>query len=203
MSWLSELMHPGRAYSDAAGEIQQATDQAQGYQQPYYGAGTNQLTFIQDMINKMGDPKAFMGDMLSDYEESPYAKAATDAATERANQAAAQMGLAGSSNQVQGIANQAGKIASKDRNEYLQNLLGIYGTAGQMSQNLAGMGQTAGSNMGNIGMQGARDVAGLNVAGRQAGANMLGKLLGTLGGAGINYATGGGFGLGSDMFGGG
>jgi hypothetical protein len=192
MSWLSNFMHPGRAYDEAAETIGQSVDEAQGYQQPYQQAGAGQIGNLQEMIQRLMNPQQFMGDMMSGYEQSPYASAATDAGTEAGMQTAEQMGLGGSSNELSGITSTAQNISQQDRNNYLNQLMGLYGQAGQMGQNLAGMGQTAAQNMGQVGMSGARDIAGLNVAGNQAGANMLGQGAGFLGSLLTAPMTGGG-----------
>lgn len=184
MSWLSDLIHPGRPYKDAAGTIQQSVQDAQGYQQPYYDAGVGGLSSLQDIIKKLSDPKGFMDELTQGYSESPYATAAKESGKEAGMQTAEQMGLGGSSNELSGITATAENITQRDRDSYIQKLMDMYNQAGQFSQGVAGMGQSAGQSMGQAGMSGARDIAGLDVAGRQAGSDMLGKIIGALGSLG-------------------
>lgn len=191
MSRLSEFLHPERPYQDAQEEIRRALEEAQGYQRPFMEAGMSQYGNLEGAIGNLLNPVDFQNQLLSGYEESPYARALQDAAQERGMQAANQMGMGGSSNAIGAATETAGNIASKDRQQYLQNLLGMYGkgidtaggiynTGANMGANMGGQALSAGTNIANLGMQGAQ------ARNQQTGAG-LGALASLVG----NYLTGG------------
>jgi len=78
-----------------------------------------------DAISGEKDPSGFINKLLGDYNQSDWAKNLTHQSTNAAVNAASASGLSGSTPLTQQIQQNAGKIASEDQNQWLQNVLGI------------------------------------------------------------------------------
>jgi gas vesicle protein len=105
------------------------------YLQPYIGAGHNAMGTVQgqygDLLNNPGDMLSKMG---AGYQQSPGYQYNVDQMTKAANNAAAAGGYIGSPQQQEYMAKQIGGLANQDYNQYLNNVMGLYG------QGLQGMG---------------------------------------------------------------
>ena len=82
------------------------------------------------------------------YENSPYAKQLLSQNQSSGMDAAAQMGLGGSSAALSNIQQGAGNIVSKDRQQYMDDLMKKYMSGIGLGENLYGTGATAGTNLG-------------------------------------------------------
>ncbi len=93
------------------------------------------LQQFQNETNRQLDPGSFINQLLSHYQQSPYARDQIKQGTQALEQSAASGGLLGSSQLGKGIAEQGQRISNEDRDNYLRNALGIY------NQGYRGLGQ--------------------------------------------------------------
>jgi hypothetical protein len=107
----------------------------QQYLDPYANAGKQAMGTLQGQYrNLLSDPNSMLAKMGAGYQQSPGYQYNVDQATQASNNAAAAGGFIGSPQQQQQLAQQIGGIASQDYNQYLNNVMGLYG------QGLQGMG---------------------------------------------------------------
>lgn len=120
------------------------------YQQhlgPYEQFGTNQLPILQKQYrNLLNNPGDFYNQLGAGYQQSPGYKFQTDQALGAANRAAAAGGMLGSPQEQQNIAGITNQLANQDFNQYLQQVLGIYGQGLGGLQGLANNGLSAATN---------------------------------------------------------
>lgn len=206
MSWLSNLLHPGRAY-DAAQQAEQGYyNQAQGMRQPFIDTGMKGGQSLQDMLSKLMNPGQLQDEWSQGYETSPYAKQLQQQAQTGGLDAASAMGLGGSSAALSNIQKGSADIMQKDRQQYMDDMMKKYLSAMGIGESLYG----TGANMASQGAQGAQqmgqDAAQMEFGKKQAGSNTLMKLMSMIAGM-----SGGGIGslgnlfnggFGSDMYGG-
>jgi hypothetical protein len=190
MSWLSELLHPGNAYKKAGDVSNQFYNQSQNQLTPYNQMGQQAGGDLQSMLQKLMDPKAFQSELMQGYEQSPYAQQMLKQNQSSGLDAASQMGLMGSSGALNNIQQGAGNIMNQDRNQYLQNLLDMYGQGTGIAQGLYGQGASSAGQQSQNAMNQGNTMSALNFGGHQAGSNMLSNL-----GSGalqmmMNYLTG-------------
>lgn len=210
MSWLSGVMHPGRAY-DAAEQAQKGYyDQAQGFRQPFIDKGTGAGNSLQDMLSKLMNPGALQDEWAKGYEKSGYAQQLQDQSQTSGLDAASAMGLGGSSAGLANIQKGAGDIVQKDRQNYMNDMMQKYMGAMGLGESMYG----TGANMASQSAQGAQqqgEWVGNNAFNKnQAGSNMLMKIapmiMAMMMGKNPMGGDSGGFpgfgGMSSDMFGG-
>jgi len=178
--------HPERPYQAEMGQYQQALGQGIGYQQPFYQAGVGAIPQYQNWLAQEQDPVAFMNRLMSQYQQSPYAKQETDAAMRALQNQASASGLIGSTPYMQAGEQTARDIAAQDMQSWLANVLGINTQYGQGQQTLMQGGQQSANAITNmIGQYGKNmaQTAGQQQAARQSNfGNILGgalKLAGT------------------------
>ena len=205
MSWLSNLLHPGRGYDAAQDKLGQGWNQAQdffnkgqGLQQPFQQAGVDQIPGLSEAIKKLMNPADLQNEWSKGYETSPYAQQLMEGAKTEGLDAASSMGLMGSSAALGNIQNNSTNLMNADRQQYLQDLMQKYMTGIQGSQNLLSTGATTAGNMANQNMQmgtnamnNAENMAGLEYGKQNAGSNMLKQIMGMIGGGATDYLTGG------------
>lgn len=104
--------------------------------------GSNQF---KDAIQRFlgGGPVGFENSVMSQYQESPYAKYQVNQATDAANRAAAAGGYLGTPQEQQGLASNIQNIVSKDQNQFYQNAVQPYEFGTTAAGQLAGQGLTA------------------------------------------------------------
>jgi hypothetical protein len=153
MSWLSDFLHPKKAYSSAQGQLDKYYNQAQGYSQPFYDA--------------LSDPQALQDKWSKGYTESDIAKQDEAMGAQHGLDAASSMGLMGSSPALQAIQSGTAGIVAGDRQKYLDDMMQKYIAA-------AGIGQNMGQNAMNMGQNSAQMEFNKN----NAQGDMFGKLLG-------------------------
>lgn len=191
MSWLSNLLHPKRAYDKAAAQSAAGYNQAQDYLNPYYNTGIGANDMLTEQRNALMNPADLQNEWASGYEMSPYAKQLQTQAMDSGMNAAGSMGLLGSSAALGNLQQGASNIMNADRQQYMQDLMQKYLTGIGIGQNQSGLGFNAASTMGGNAMNQANTQAGLTLGGQSAGPNMLMQLLSTLGQGGLQYLTGG------------
>jgi hypothetical protein len=158
---------------------QHTVGQIPGYFDPYYQAGVGALPQLQQQYKQLiSDPGALEAKWGEGFKESPGYKYNVEQATRAANQAAAAGGMAGSPAEQQALAHQVSGMASQDYQDYMNRLMGMYGTGLGGERGLAGMGMQAGEDI----SQAMLSQAQMQMAADQARRERTGGFLGTLGG---------------------
>jgi hypothetical protein len=140
----------GRPYQKASDAYGQGFGQAQQSQQPFYNAGVNSIGTYQDWLNKMSNPSGFVNNLMSGYQESPWAKFQTDQALRASNNQASAEGLIGSTPLAQRNADYARNISSQDMGNWMDRVLGVNTQYGQGVNNVMTGGQNAANNISNL-----------------------------------------------------
>lgn len=186
MSWLSSLIHPGRAYKKAAEEQEKYYGQAQDYLNPYNERGLEAGNAVSGAMNNLLNPDQLYNDWAQGYQMSPYAQQQQQAATQNGLNAASSMGLMGSTPALQAIQAGTSQIGNQDRQNYLNQLMNMYFQGAGIGQNIYGQGAQAGGQLGQNAMNQGTNAAEMAYGRQAAGGNMLGGLLG----AGAGMLTG-------------
>ncbi len=140
----------GKPYDSAMDQYQQWTDKAQATQQPFLNAGHNAIGDYQKWLQGQQDPSKFMGNLMNQYQESPYAQYLQQQSLRGGQNAASASGMLGSTPFLQQMQQNSGNIASGDMEKWLQNVLGINTQYGQGQQNLMTGGQNAANALTNL-----------------------------------------------------
>ena len=115
--------------------LQQMQPGIDKYLSPYINAGAGAMGTLQDQYGKLlNDPNSILNKFGSGYQQSPGYQQNVNEATRASNNAAAAGGFIGSPQQQADLAKEIGGYANQDYNQYLNNVLGLYG------QGLSGMG---------------------------------------------------------------
>lgn len=191
MSMLSNWLHPGKAYQNAAGTVRQGYDQAQQVQKPFMQPGADAGGMMSEQMRKLMNPQDLQAEWMKSYETSPMAQQDIAQATEQGMGAASSMGLMGSTPAMQGIQSGAYNIMNRDRSQYLDDLMKKYMTGLGIGKDLFSTGAQTAGQMGQQDIQGAQDIANLGIAGNQAESKRFGDIASTVGKLGLNYLTGG------------
>jgi hypothetical protein len=187
----SDWLHPGRGYQDAQQTVQQGYDTAAGYQQPFMQQGLDAGGTLSEQLKRLMDPAGMQAEWAKGYETSPMAQQDMAQAQEHGMGAASAMGLMGSTPAMQNIQTGAHDIMNRDRQQYMQDLMQKYTAGLGIGKDMYGIGAQTAGQMGQQSIQGAQDQAQLGLAGKQAGAQRFGDILGAAGQIGIGYLTGG------------
>jgi hypothetical protein len=140
----------GKPYDKAMEQYQQWANRAQGTQQPFLNAGIGAIGDYQNWLKGQQDPTKFINNLMTGYQESPYAKYLQQQSMNAGQNAASASGLIGSTPLMQQLQQNASNIASQDQNQWLQNVLGINTQYGQGQQNLMSGGQGAANALTNM-----------------------------------------------------
>lgn len=207
MGMLDSFLHPEDAYQAASDALREAQDKAIAIQKPYLDAGTAQLPQLTGAEGQLLDPETLQNKWASGYEMSPYAKQLIDQSKSAGLDEASSQGLLGSSAALGNIQTNASNIMRGDRQQYLQDLMQKYMAGIGIGQNIYNTGASTAGNVGNQVVQTGQNLAGTEYGRVAAPGAMLGNILGKIGGAALNYGTGGmsgmagmgGFGGGANM----
>ena len=137
----------GKPYDEAMKQYQDYMNRGKETQQPYLDAGKKGIGDYQTWLNTQKDPSAFINNLQSSYQESPYAHQLQQQAMNAGNNSASASGMMGSSALMQQQQQNAGQIASGDMNSWLQNVLGINTQYGQGQSDLMHTGQNAANSL--------------------------------------------------------
>jgi hypothetical protein len=178
---------------DAQNQITQYLQQATGYMQPFYDAGTQGLSAYQKGLSPLQNPVQLMNQLMGGYTESPYAQFQQQQSITAANAAGAASGMLGSGAEQKELMQQSQAISSKDMQQWLNNIFGIYKGYMGGEKNLMTQGYGAAGQMGNWNMQAGRDVVSLMdaqaraqaAAMKSAGSGAGGLIGGVVGGLGL------------------
>jgi hypothetical protein len=154
-------------YKNASKEYERYANQAAGYQNPFFQAGTGALGDFQNYLKGMKDPSEFLNNLMKNYKESDYTKNLKSSAERSGINAASASGLIGSTPFLKQSQKNAGEIESAGMNDWLSNALGINKQYGSGLEDLIRGGQGAGNNLSNIFSQ-----LGENKAGTSYGSDM-------------------------------
>lgn len=174
---LSSFLHPEDAYQAALEALQKRFNEAKKYLTPYANQGQEQYGRLNEGIGQLLRPEDLMSRFVSSYDESPYAKQLLEKNRQRGLEGASSMGLMGSSAALGNIQQGAGDIVSKDRQQYLNDLMSNYlsglGLSGDIYRTGAG---AAGSLMGGTTKMGENE-AGLIYNREAAPGNLINNFL--------------------------
>lgn len=172
---------PGRPYERASEELDRYLPQAEGYQRPFYEAGTRAIPQFEEFLNERRDPSQFINKLMEGYQESPHARYLTDRTMRAARNRGSAEGTIGSTPMARFMQQEAGNIASGDIQNFLSNVLGVSQQRGQGLQSLMGGGQQSANQLLNLLSSFAGEKAGLRYGEEAAEQGGIGNLLGGLG----------------------
>lgn len=178
---------------------------------PYMGNPRLQEHYEQE-LGRQSNPQEYYNSLFSGYQQSPFAKAQTEAGMNSIQHSLAAQGMHGSGQELMDLQKNAQNISSADQQQYLNNLLGIrgdymnrmgnlqsqesehqYGARGQIGNWRYGLGNQLGEDYGAMGKARANQ--------DQQRAGGLQGLFGTLGRGALGYMTGGPMGALGSLFG--
>lgn len=140
----------GKPYDKAMEQYQKYMQMGENAQQPWLQAGKGALGDYQKWLQGQQDPSGFINNLMGQYQESPYAHYLQQQSMRGGQNAASASGLMGSTPFAQQMQQNASGIASKDMNQWLQNVLGINTQYGQGQQNLIQGGQQSANHLTNM-----------------------------------------------------
>lgn len=170
------------AQERAIAERRRAMQQAAGFLQPFREGGIFGMKGLEDISSQMHDPVSFLNRIMAQYQESPGAKFERGQATEALQSQAQSLGLLDSGAERASLANLVSNLASRNQQQFLQNVLGIQSGRGQLLQSLFGGGLGAGQALATgalkTGAGIAGDISGIGEA-RAAGDISMGEQFGS------------------------
>ncbi len=161
---------PGQA---AAPFLEQARGEVKGYSQPYIDQGMNAQGYLDQIFKSLREnPEMIMKLLGNGYQESPGFQFNMKQGMRGINNANAAGGRLGTPAHEMQSADMASGLASRDFGDYMQRILGLYGTGIAGTENVANRGfnaaTSAGENLASLsGAQGsyaARDTGAGNAA---------------------------------------
>ena len=152
MSWLSELFSGGKNPADEAMKYYDKIPGAtKPYYQPYINQGMDANKILMEQYGKLlGNPNELYNQFASGYKESPGYQTRLNQALQGATNAAAAGGMAGSPEHQLHAAEKAGELSNQDFEQYLNHILGLYGTGLSGEQGLGQQGFEASLGYGNL-----------------------------------------------------
>lgn len=191
MSWLSNLLHPGRGYDKAKEATQKYYGDAQNALNPYNQNGQAAQQQLMEYLKNLSDPSKLQEEWGKNYKESDYAKQLQQGSIDKGLNAAGSMGLMGSSAALNNIQEEGSDIMAKDRQQYMDDLMKKYMAGMGLGENISGTGASAAGQQSQNAMNQGQNEAGLDFGKYNAGPNMLMQMLNGAGQMGMNYLTGG------------
>lgn len=155
-------------YKNARREYERGANQASGYQNPFFQAGTGALGEFQNYLKGMKNPSEFLNNLMKDYHESEFTKNLKSNAERSGINAASASGLIGSTPFLKQSQKNAAEIESAGVNDWLSKALGLNTQYGKGLEDLISGGQSAGNRLsdifGNLGEQEAGTSYGSDMA---------------------------------------
>lgn len=167
-------------YSNAEKGINRGFQNAQRYQEPFFNNGLAQYNRLNQATNSLLNPAQLENEWSNSYQSSPYAQHLLDLNNQQGQEAAASMGLGGSSAAINNIQQGASNIVNADRQQYLNDLMQKYMQGIGLGQNLYGVGAQAGTNLGQQAYGHGENLANLGYARAAAPGEALGQGAGML-----------------------
>lgn len=190
---IDSMLHPEAGYDEAAKKMQEAWQQAQGFQMPYNTAGQGQLPILQGAQSRLLDPSSLLADWMSKYEMSPFAKKSMENAKESGLGAASSMGLMGSSAALNNIQNSSSDIMNADRQQFLNDLMHKFLSGIGIGQDIYKTGAATAGNMGNQALGVGENLGQAAYGSKTAPGNLLKDML-AMGAKALMASQGGGAG---------
>ena len=130
MSWLSEAFHGGKNPADAAMPyLEQIPGKTEGYLGSYSDTGKQSNQLLQDALQGLlTDPQGFLNDIMGGYQPSSGYEAKKKELLGQASNTAAAGGFTGTDSDVRNQLGITDELMSKDMQDYLNNVLGIFKT---------------------------------------------------------------------------
>lgn len=130
--------------------LDQIPGQVQGYYNPYIFMGQNALGNLQNQFNQItGNPGQMLNQLGSGFQDSPGFEFALQQALQGSDHAAAAGGMAGSPMHEQQNMQLATNLGNQYYNNYLKNVLGLYGMGIHGEEDINHMGYNASNSMAN------------------------------------------------------
>lgn len=138
--------------SDSANNyLNQIPGQMSPYYQPFINSGQDALGKLKGKYGQlMDDPGELFNQLGGGYKESPGYQFALQQALNAGNNAQAAGGMLGTPQNQQMNMDTASSLASKDYNDYIKNILGLFGSGLQGEQGLENQGYDASTSYGNM-----------------------------------------------------
>jgi hypothetical protein len=150
--------------------IGQYLNQAEGYQQPYLGAGQFGINNSESMANEMANPN-YVGNIESRYSMTPGAQFQMKTGMDAVRNAEASQGLGGSGAEAKALTNYTQGVINQDMNGYVDRVMGAQRGAMSDYGDLAHLGLWGAQNAGQYAMDAGQDMASMYSAEAQAAAN--------------------------------
>lgn len=182
MSWLTEAFRGGKNPADAAMPyLDKIPGATKPYYEPYINQGMDANKLLMEQYGKLlGNPNDLYNQFASGYKQSPGYQTRLNEALQGATNAAAAGGMAGSLAHQQNAAQTATDMSSQDFENYLNHILGLYGTGLSGEQGLGQQGFQASLGYGDLLGSNLAQQGGLAYQGQAAQnanrANMFGNL---------------------------
>lgn len=205
-SYLAQLLAGGRSpfqaeqpYMHAAGgDISQYLGKAVAGFQPYLEAGKAGLGQYMGMLGQEADPTAFYNKMMGGFALSPAQQFAQQQGLEAVQNRMTAGGFAGSGPQAEALEKYAQLSTGQAQQQYLHNLMGMYGQALGGFGRVAGMGEQAAGQVGRYYTGAGQDLAQLQqeqamaaaaqARAREQGIGAIGGDIGSLIGSAAQFA---------------
>lgn len=191
---LNSFLNPEEAYKKAEKPVKAGWEEAKGFQTPFLQQGIDQAGKLNTAENSLLNPGELQNQWSQGYETSPYAQSMLEQNKSQGLDAASSMGLMGSSGALNNIQRGAGDIVSKDRQQYMDDLMKKYMSGIGIGQDIYNTGANTGNTLGNEAMKNGENLAGLEYGQYAAPGAMFGKLAGGAADMAANYYTGGAYG---------
>lgn len=185
---INSFMNPDEPYKQGQKAENEGYYNAQQYQQPYWQHGNDQYQNLYGAEQNLLDPEKLQAKWAEGYQTSPYAQRMLQMNQGQGLDAASSMGLEGSSGALQNIQQGAGDIVSKDRREYLNDLMQKYMAGIGIGQNIYNTGAGAGSDMAGHSMRHGENMSQLKYGQYGAPGEQFSKIAGAAGTAAMNLA---------------
>lgn len=160
----------GRPYRAAGKEYERAYGMGRDIQNPFMQYGQNAMPLMNEWLAGQKDPSGFINNLMSKYNESPWAKFQQDQSARRFGNEGSATGMTGSTPLLQFQQQNMHDISQQDMGQWLQNVLGINTQYGQGLNNQIGVGQNAANSLTNMTSQFGNNMAEA-AYGREAGRN--------------------------------
>ena len=161
------------ATGQAENAIRGGVNQATGYLNPYNTAGQQGLNNWMSMLSKYNNPEDYYNKIMGNWKMSQGAQSQMTGAMDAIKNAMAARGMMGSGQELKDLGKTYEDYASRDQQNYLNNILGIGNTGLQGYGDLAHMGLNAAGNMGNFAYGGGTNIANAHMQGAQDVTSMM------------------------------
>lgn len=177
MGIFDSFFHPEKGYKKAQDTFNQYYTQGSTFPQYYFGMGTAAQPNLTEILSKLMNPQALSDEWAKGYKTSDYAKNLMESAKEQGLNTASAQGLLGSPLVSKTVEREAGRVASQDERNYMNDLMQKYLASLAGWQNIYGTGATAANALATNATNAANTNAALSFGEANAPGNLLSKLL--------------------------